>query len=296
MNIKSYLANKKAIVDKALDKLVPPANMFPTSVHEAMRYSLFAGGKRVRPILAIAAAEALGATTSDLLPLAGSLELIHTYSLIHDDLPAMDDDDRRRGRPTCHKVYGEAIAILAGDGLLNMAFEVLSDPRRTKAVSANRLLSIIREIGAASGVHGMVGGQVVDMESEGKDIDFPTLEYIHTHKTGALIRASVRVGALYAKASEKRLKDLTRYGERVGLAFQIADDILDITGKQDETGKDVGSDLKKGKKTFPGFYGLEGSRLRANEVANKAIQSLRDFDHKADPLRELAKYIVNRVN
>ena len=296
MNIKSYLAKKKTIVDKALDKLVPPANMFPSSVHEAMRYSLFAGGKRVRPILAIAAAEALGAKTSDLLPLAGSLEFIHTYSLIHDDLPAMDDDDFRRGRSTCHKVYGEAIAILAGDGLLNLAFEVLSDPRRTKSVSANRLLSIIREIGAASGVHGMVGGQVVDMESEGKDIDLPTLEYIHTHKTGALIRASVRVGALYAKASEKRLKALTRYGERVGLAFQIADDILDITGKQDEIGKDVGSDLKKGKKTFPGFYGLEGSRLRANEVADKAIHSLRDFDRKADPLRELAKYIVNRVN
>ena len=276
MNIKSYLAKKKAIVDKALDKIVPPAKMFPTSVHEAMRYSLFAGGKRVRPILAIAAAEALGAKTSDLLPLAGSLEFIHTYSLIHDDRPAMDDDDCRRGRPTCHKVYGEAIAILAGDGLLNLAFEVLSDPRRTKAVSANRLLSIIREIGTASGVHGMVGGQVVDMESEGKDIDFPTLDYIHTHKTGALIRASVRVGALYAKASEKRLKALTRYGESVGLAFQIADDILDITGKQDEIGKAVGSDLKKGKKTFPGFYGLEGSRLRANEVANKAIQSLRD--------------------
>jgi geranylgeranyl diphosphate synthase type II len=296
MNIKSYLTSKKSIVDKALDKLVPPANMFPTSVHEAMRYSLFAGGKRVRPILAIAAAEALGAKTSDLLPVAGSLELIHTYSLIHDDLPAMDDDDFRRGRPTCHKVYGEAMAILAGDGLLNLAFEVLSDPRRTKAVSANRLLSIIREIGTASGVHGMVGGQVVDMQSEGRDIDFPTLEYIHTHKTGALIRASVRVGALYAKASEKRLKVLTRYGEMVGLAFQIADDILDITGKQDEIGKDVGSDLKKGKKTFPGFYGLEGSRLRANEVADKAIHSLRDFDGKADPLRELAKYIVQRAN
>jgi geranylgeranyl diphosphate synthase type II len=296
MKIKSYLSNKKTIVDKALDKLVPPANMFPASVHEAMRYSLFAGGKRVRPILAIAAAEALGTKTSDLLPVAASLELIHTYSLIHDDLPAMDDDDFRRGRPTCHKVYGEAMAILAGDGLLNLAFEVLSDPRRTNAVSAKRLLSIIREIGTASGVHGMVGGQVVDMQSEGKDIDFPTLEYIHTHKTGALIRASVRVGALYAKASEKRLKALTRYGEMVGLAFQIADDILDITGKQDEIGKDVGSDLKKGKKTFPGFYGLEGSRFRANEVADKAIHSLRDFDGKADPLRELAKYIVQRAN
>ncbi len=296
MDIQAYLSRKKSVVDKTLDKLVPSAKMFPTSVNEAMRYSLFAGGKRVRPILAIAAAEALGAKTSGLLPLAGSLELIHTYSLIHDDLPAMDDDDFRRGRPTCHKVYGEAIAILAGDGLLNMAFEALSDPRRIKTVSAKRLIDIINEICSASGVHGMVGGQVVDMESEGKDIDFPTLEYIHTHKTGALIRASVRVGALYAKASKKRLMALTRYGEMVGLAFQIADDILDITGKQEETGKDVGSDLKKGKKTFPGFYGIEGSRLRANEVANKAINSLRDFDRKADPLRELAKYIVNRVN
>jgi len=296
MDITSYLAKKKSIVDKALDKLVPPAKMFPTSVHKAMRYSLFAGGKRVRPILAIAAAEALGAETTDLLPLAGSLELIHTYSLIHDDLPAMDDDDFRRGRPTCHKVYGEAIAILAGDGLLNMAFEVLSDPRRTKVVPSNRLIAIIKEIGAASGVHGMVGGQVVDMESEGRDVDFPTLEYIHTHKTGALIRASVRVGAIYAKASEKRLKALTRFGERIGLAFQITDDILDITGKPEETGKDVGSDLKKGKKTFPGFYGLEESRMRAAEVANKAIHSLREFDRKADPLRGLAKYIVNRVN
>ena len=296
MDIQSYLSKKKSIVDKALDKLVPPAKMFPTSVHEAMRYSLFAGGKRVRPILAIAAAEALGSKTTDLLPLAGSLELIHTYSLVHDDLPAMDDDDFRRGRPTCHKVYGEAIAILAGDGLLNRAFEVLSDPRRLKAVSPNKLIAIIKEISAASGVRGMVGGQVVDMESEGKDVDFPTLEYIHTHKTGALIRASVRVGALYAQAGKRRFAALSRYGELVGLAFQIADDILDITGKQEELGKDVGSDLKKGKKTFPSFYGLAESRQRANEVADKAIHSLRDFDRKADPLRELAKYIVNRVN
>ncbi len=296
MDIKSYLSRKKDIVDQALDKLVPPATLFPPSVHEAMRYSLFAGGKRVRPILAIAAAEALGAKTTDLLPLAGALELIHTYSLIHDDLPAMDDDDLRRGRPTCHKVYGEAIAILAGDGLLTMAFEVLSDPRRTKAVPANRLISIIKEISTASGVYGMVGGQVVDMEVEGKDIDFPTLEYIHTHKTGALIRASVRIGSIYAKANKRRFTALTRYGELVGLAFQIADDILDITGKQEEIGKDVGSDLKKGKKTFPSFYGLEESRRRAVEVADKAILSLRDFDRKADPLRELAKYIINRVN
>jgi geranylgeranyl diphosphate synthase type II len=296
MDIKAYLAKKKDIVDKSLEKLVPPARSFPPSVHEAMRYSLFAGGKRVRPILAVAAAEALGAKTADLLPIAGSLELIHTYSLVHDDLPAMDDDDLRRGRPTCHKVYGEAVAILAGDGLLTMAFETLSDPRRLKAVPANRLVSIIKEVSTASGVFGMIGGQVVDMESEGRDVDFPTLEYIHTHKTGALIRASVRVGALYAKAGKRQFTALTHYGEMVGLAFQIADDILDVTGTREEIGKDVGSDIKKGKKTFPGFYGLEESRRRAGEVADKAVHALRDFDRKADPLRELAKYIVNRVN
>ena len=296
MDIKAYLENKRTMVDKALELLVPPARTFPPKVFEAMRYSLFAGGKRVRPILAIASAEALGAKTAGLLPIAGALELIHTYSLIHDDLPAMDDDDLRRGRPTCHKVYGEAMAILAGDGLLNRAFEVLSDPRRLKSVTATRLLEITREISLASGVFGMVGGQVVDMESEGKDVDLPTLEYIHTHKTGALIRASVRTGAIYAKANEKRLKALTRYGERVGLAFQIADDILDIVGSQEEIGKDVGSDLKKGKKTFPSFYGLEESRRRAKEVSDQALAALKDFDRKADPLRELAKYIVTRVN
>ncbi len=296
VDIKTYLTRKRAVVDKALEALVPPAKTYPSQVFEAMRYSLFAGGKRVRPILAIASAEALGANTAGLLPVAGTLELIHTYSLIHDDLPAMDDDDLRRGRPTCHKVYGEAMAILAGDGLLNMAFESLSDPRRLKTIPAQRLVAIIREISLASGVFGMVGGQVVDMESEGKDVDFPTLEYIHTHKTGALIRASVRAGAIYAKASEKRLKALTRYGERVGLAFQIADDILDIVGSQEEIGKDVGSDLKKGKKTFPSFYGLEESRRRAKEVTDQALAALKDFDRKSDPLRELAKYIVTRVN
>jgi geranylgeranyl diphosphate synthase, type II len=296
MDITTYLSRKKEIVDKALEKLVPPADTFPPSVHEAMRYSLFAGGKRVRPILALAAAEALGAKTVDLLPIAGSLELIHTYSLIHDDLPAMDNDDYRRGMATCHKVYGEAIAILAGDGLLTMAFEVMSDQRRLKAVPAGRLIAIIKEISTASGVFGMVGGQIVDMESEGRDIDFPTLEYIHTHKTGALMRASVRTGALYAKAGKRQFTALTHYGEMVGLAFQIADDILDITGKREDTGKDVGSDIKKGKKTFPAFYGLEESRRRALEVADKAVASLQGFGRAADPLRELAKYIVTRVN
>lgn len=296
MDIQTYLSRKKELVDKTLEKLVPPADAFPASVHEAMRYSLFAGGKRVRPILALAAAEALGAKTAEFVPVACALELIHTYSLIHDDLPAMDNDDYRRGMATCHKVYGEAVAILAGDGLLTLAFEVLSDPRRLKTVPAARLIAIIKEVSTASGVNGMVGGQVVDMESEGREVDFPTLEYIHTHKTGALIRASVRTGALYAKAGKRHFTALTHYGELIGLAFQIADDILDITGKREETGKDVGSDIKKGKKTFPAFYGLDESRRRAAEVADKAVASLQGFGRKADPLRELAKYIVTRVN
>lgn len=296
MDIRSYLSKKKSLVDKTLERLVPPAKTFPQSLYEAARYSLFAGGKRLRPILALAASEALGADIKGLLPVASALELIHTYSLIHDDLPAMDDDDLRRGRPTCHKVYGEAVAILAGDGLLTMAFEVLSDPRNLKAIAPKTMLAIIREIAVASGAAGMVGGQVVDIESEGKEIDFPTLEYIHTRKTGALIRGSVRVGALYAKANEKRLKALTRYGELIGLAFQIADDILDITGTEEDLGKDIGSDIEKGKKTYPALIGIEESRKRAEEVVDKALSMLSIFDRKADPLRGLARYIIDRVS
>ena len=295
MDIKKYLHDKRDLVDTFFKEYYARPHT-PPVLQEAMRYSLFAGGKRVRPILALAAYETCGGDPEDIVPYASTLELIHTYSLIHDDLPAMDDDDLRRGRPTCHKIYGEAMAILAGDGLLNLAFETLSDPRRLRTIPAQRLVSMIREISLASGVFGMVGGQTVDMESEGKDVDFPTLEYIHTHKTGALIRASVRVGALYARASEKRLKAITRYGEMVGLAFQIADDILDIVGTQEEIGKAVGSDMKKGKKTFPGFYGLAESRRRANEVVDHAVDALKEFDRRADPLRELAKYIVTRVN
>ena len=294
--IKVYLAEQRGRVDKALDAVVPPARTFPPKVFDAMRYSLFAGGKRVRPILAIAAAEALGAKTGGLLPIAGALELIHTYSLIHDDLPAMDDDDLRRGRPTCHKKYGEAVAILAGDGLLNMAFEVLSDPRRRKELSSDRILSIIREISLASGCFGMVGGQVVDIESEGKNVELPTLEYIHTHKTGALIRASVRVGALYGRAGKRQFAALTRYGEAIGLAFQIADDILDLTGTDEQIGKNAGSDLKKDKKTYPSFYGLDESRRRAREIVDHAVAALDGFDKKADPLRGLAKYVIQRIN
>jgi geranylgeranyl diphosphate synthase type II len=290
-----YLSRNNALIDRALLAYLDPIAGH-TRLAEAMRYALMAGGKRLRPNLCLAASEAVGGSPEVALPVACAMEMIHTYSLIHDDLPAMDNDDLRRGRPTCHKAYGEANAILAGDGLLTMAFEVLSDPRRLKAVPAKALVAIIREIATASGVFGMVGGQVVDMESEGKDVDFPTLEYIHTHKTGALIRASVRVGALYGRATKRQFDALTRYGELTGLAFQIADDILDLTGTQEEIGKDAGSDLKKGKKTYPAFLGIEESRRRAHEITDRALEALRDFDGQADPLRELAKYIINRVH
>ena len=299
-DLKTYLNDKKALVDKFLGEAAPEAGRFPQSLHGSMRYSLEAGGKRVRPVLALAAAEAVsGRDAADmpgLLPAACSLELIHTYSLIHDDLPAMDNDDFRRGKPTNHKVYGEAVAILAGDALLTLAFEALSDPGLTKGMDPRRQLGIIWEIAYAAGSMGMVGGQAVDIESEGKEVDFAALEYIHTHKTGALIRASVRVGAMAAGADEKQLDALTRYGKDAGLAFQIADDILDITGTQEEIGKDVGSDLERGKKTYPALIGLEESRVRAKELSESAVSALGIFGESAEPLREIARYIVARKN
>ena len=301
MDLKAYLKEKKALVDGFLDKAAPKADSIPASLHRSMRYSLEAGGKRVRPVLALAAAEAVcGGDASKipgLLAAASALEFIHTYSLVHDDLPAMDNDDFRRGVPTNHKVFGEAVAILAGDALLTYAFEILSSPDFTGAMDAEKRIRIIHEIAQASGDIGMVGGQVVDIESEGdKEVDFATLEYIHTHKTGALIRASVRVGAIAAGADRTQLNALTHYGTDVGLAFQVADDILDITGTQEEIGKDVGSDIARGKKTYPALIGLEESRRRAKELSDAAVAALKDFGPSADPLREVAKYIVSRKN
>ena len=298
-DLKDYLKQKKGLVDGFLDKAAPKADIMPASLHRSMRYSLEAGGKRVRPVLALAAAEAiLGDSAADrpgLLAAACSLEFIHTYSLVHDDLPAMDDDDFRRGKPTNHKVFGEAVAILAGDALLTHAFELLASPAFTGGMDPEARLAIINELAQASGSMGMVGGQVVDIESEGQaDVDFATLEYIHTHKTGALIRASVRIGAIAAGASPAQLEALTRYGTDVGLAFQIADDILDITGTIEEIGKDVGSDVARGKKTYPAFVGLEESRLRAKELSGAAVRALEVFGPSALPLKEIAEYIVSR--
>ena len=295
MDLKSYLKERCRLVDEALDRYLPREDELPSSLHRAMRYSVFAGGKRVRPILMLAACEAAGGTIGQAMAAACAMEMIHTYSLIHDDLPAMDDDDFRRGNPTNHKVFGEATAILAGDALLTEAFILLSNPEAGAGLPPSDRLAVIQEIARCAGSHGMVGGQVVDMESEGKkDIDLPTVQYIHTHKTGALIKASVKAGAILGGAGEAELAAFTRYGEAIGLAFQIADDILDIEGTTEEIGKDAGSDEERGKATYPAVVGLADSKRRAAELTDMALTALDLFDAKADPLREIAQYVVYR--
>ncbi len=295
MDLKQYLKDRCKLVDEALDRYLPKETELPFSLHKSMRYSIFAGGKRVRPILMLAACEAVGGKIDSAMPAACAMEMIHTYSLIHDDLPAMDDDDFRRGNPTNHKVFGEAIAILAGDALLTEAFSLLSSHQYAVNVNPMALLSVINEISHCAGSRGMVGGQVVDMESEGKDdIDLATVQYIHTHKTGALIKASVKAGAILGGCNETCHAAVTRYGEAIGLAFQIADDILDIEGTTAEIGKDAGSDQARGKATYPALIGLSESKRRAAELLEMALEALAGFDAKADPLREIAKYVVAR--
>jgi geranylgeranyl diphosphate synthase type II len=295
MDLKSYLKERCTIVDEALERHLPRESELPVSVHRSMRYSIFAGGKRIRPVLMLAACEAVGGTPDLALPAACAMEMIHTYSLIHDDLPAMDDDDFRRGRPTNHKVFGEAIAILAGDALLTEAFILMSSPEYAAKVGPSRLLPVIQEIGFCAGSRGMVGGQVVDMESEGqKDIDLATVQYIHTHKTGALMKASVKAGAILGGAEGEALAAMTRYGEAIGLAFQIADDILDIEGTTEQIGKDAGSDQARGKATYPAVMGLADSKRRAQELVEIALDAIAPFGEKAEPLREIARYIVSR--
>jgi geranylgeranyl diphosphate synthase type II len=297
MDLKAYLKEQCTRIDAALDRFLPKETELPHSVHKAMRYSVFAGGKRVRPILMLAACQAVGGDTEHAIPAACAMEMIHTYSLIHDDLPAMDDDDFRRGNPTNHKVFGEAIAILAGDALLTEAFKLTSDPRFAGGCDPAARLAVIHEIAICAGSYGMVGGQVVDMESEGKpDIDLPTVQYIHTHKTGALIKASVVAGALLGDADEKALRAITRYGEAAGLAFQIADDILDIEGTTEEIGKDAGSDEARGKATYPAVMGLAAAKEEAQSMMDEAMRALEIFGVEADPLRQIARYIVNRKN
>jgi len=292
--LQSYLQERVRLVDSALDLYLPRVETLPAVLHDAMRYSVFAGGKRIRPILMLAACEAVGGEVKKILPAACAIEMIHTYSLIHDDLPAMDDDDFRRGNPTNHKVYGEATAILAGDGLLTEAFILLSNRSVWGNISADRWLEVMHVLAKSAGSRGMVGGQVVDMEMEEKPIDLPTLEYIHTHKTGALILAAIEVGALLGGASEEQRRALCQYGEAAGLAFQVADDILDIVADQSQLGKDVGSDQQRGKATYPVLLGLAGARRHADELRDSALSALDLFDDSARPLREIASYIIDR--
>jgi geranylgeranyl diphosphate synthase type II len=294
MKLEAYLRERTTLVDQALERWLPAEQMMPGTLHQAMRYSIFAGGKRLRPILMIAASEAVGGSAQQVLHAACALEMIHTYSLVHDDLPAMDDDDFRRGRPTNHKVYGEATAVLAGDALLTEAFRLLADAEVNRSVPAETSLKVIEVIARYAGSQGMVGGQIIDMESEGKEIDFPTLEYIHTHKTGGLILASVKVGALLGGGDEEQITALTRFGGAAGLAFQVADDILDVVGDQADIGKDVGSDQARGKATYPALLGLTEARQRASELCDIAVESLTPLGPAAEPLQELARYIVER--
>lgn len=281
-------------MDGALEDLLPKEEGPAKEVLKAMRYSVFAGGKRVRPILCLAASDAVGGDHGNVLPLACAIECIHTYSLIHDDLPAMDDDDFRRGVPTCHKVFGEALAILTGDALLTLAFHIMSDTSYCSRKQRTRQIEAAHVVVDAAGVNGMIGGQVVDIASEGREVGASVVEYIHEHKTAALLTASITAGALMAGGKKSKIKALTEYGKALGVAFQVVDDILDIEGDQKEMGKTPGADLKKGKATYPSVYGLEHSKDRARNLIEASIRSLKQFGPEADPLRLIASYILNR--
>jgi geranylgeranyl diphosphate synthase type II len=293
-DLKTYLRDRQQRVEAALDASVPTG--YPETVYEAMRYSLLAGGKRLRPILCLATGELLGGTEPMAMPTACALEMIHTMSLIHDDLPAMDNDDYRRGQLTNHKVYGEDVAILAGDALLTYAFEYVAT--QTRDVPAERILRVIADLGKAVGAKGLVGGQIVDLASEGAtDVSLETLNYIHTHKTGALLRVSVTSGAVLAGADEAQVETLSQYANNIGLAFQIIDDILDITATSEELGKSAGKDLAAQKVTYPSIWGLEESKQQAQTLVATAKAGVLDsFGTAAQPLVALADFIVDRTH
>jgi geranylgeranyl diphosphate synthase, type II len=289
--IQSYLEEQRARVDAELDRLMPPASDYPPSIHQAMRHSVFAGGKRIRPILCLEAGRLLGGDEASLSKLGCAIEFIHTYSLIHDDLPALDNDDLRRGKPTCHVAFGEATAILAGDALLTLAFETLSAPAVTGEA---RRLRVLHELSTAIGTRGMIGGQVVDLEASGRAPDPATLEYIHSAKTGALIRAAARSGAIYAGAADADLDRVTSYGERVGLAFQVADDLLDVSGSAASLGKTPGKDGRQKKLTYPAVHGVEAAKRIAAQLAAEAQAALETYGDRARRLNEIARYLVSR--
>jgi geranylgeranyl diphosphate synthase, type II len=290
--IAEYFKEKASLVDAWLDRLLPTETELPSTIHQAMRYSIFAGGKRLRPILTIATGEIFGVAEEELLPAASSIEMIHTYSLIHDDLPAMDNDDLRRGRATNHVVYGEAMAILAGDALLTHAFRTLSDYRSS---DAERKVRVISEVAEAAGTsQALIGGQVLDIQSEGKTLTVDELEWIHRAKTGALIRCAVRIGAIIGGADDDELRALTEFGEKAGLSFQVADDLLDETATSEELGKTAGKDLAMKKATYTTHYGVDGAREMAQRLSREAIAAARSLKRDTKTLQEIARFIVER--
>ncbi len=295
MGIKNYLKTRKDLVDTFLKSYFSESSTVPEKLRESIVYSLSAGGKRIRPVLCLASYEACGGKTEEVVPYASALELIHTYSLIHDDLPAMDDDDLRRGKPTNHKVFGEGMAVLAGDALLTEAFYLLSHKRHAvSSIPQTAIIKVINEIAAGSGIYGMVGGQAQDLLSENEDPDAETLSFIHRCKTAALITAAVKAGGILACCSEGRLAGLESYGQNTGIAFQVIDDILDVEGETELLGKTAGSDEKKKKMTYPKLYGIEESKRKARELVEKALDALNVFDESADALRAIAQHLLER--
>lgn len=291
MKLPVFLEANRTEVDAALDRLLPPEITLPHSIHRAMRYSVMAGGKRIRPSLCLEAGRLFEADLNASTDVACALEFIHTYSLIHDDLPALDNDDLRRGKPTCHKQFGEAMAILAGDGLLTLAFETLAKA----PLAADRRVRVIAEIASSAGtVNGMVGGQVADVEAEGKPVDAATVEYIHRAKTAALIRASAVSGALTGSAGDDDVTRICRFGERIGWAFQVVDDILDVEQSSAELGKTAGKDAQQKKATYPALYGLEESKRTADRLVSEALEELEPYGDSAGRLRELAQFLTHR--
>lgn len=288
-DLKTYLKKNAQLIERTLDELLPPENVYPESIHRLMRYSMFAGGKRIRPALLMASYEACGGTFGDrnALAAAASLEMFHTFSLIHDDLPCMDDDDFRRGKPTAHKAFTEALAVLGGDALCIMAYEVLASIGD---------IALITEISRALGTDGMIGGQVVDIESEGKGVDRATVEYIHRAKTAALIKASVRMGAILANAPEEVLDKISSYGNNIGLAFQVVDDILDEESTTEQLGKDAGSDRERGKATYPAVCGMQESKRYARELVDNAWKEIEFLGERGALLHDLADFIITRIS
>ena len=291
MNLKAYLTSRQKRIDRTLDRYLPGESTRPATIHKAMRYSLFAGGKRLRPILTLAAAEACEGRIEHALPFACAMECIHTYSLVHDDLPSMDNDDFRRGRPTCHKVFGENIAVLAGDALLTIAFEIIS---RAKPTRRHDMSTLLREVAVAAGSQKLIAGQVADLEAEGKKTTRQDLRYIHENKTAAILTTSVRLGAMSANAGTKQLSAITKFGRSLGLAFQVIDDILDVTQTTEKLGKSAGKDVAAQKATYPAVIGLDASRAEAKRLTRNAHNALSVFEDKGETLHALANYLLER--